>query len=330
MTISTLSISTGPYTGTNSTDTYAYDFKIQLASEIVVVETDLNSVSITLVEGTNFSVTGVGNGSGGNVVRTAGNLPTGFTWLISRTTALTQTADFPGQGAFTPLSHENAFDKATATLQELDSKSIPLTAALRADKMFSFDSLGVAEANIDADAVRASVASALSAGVAMTVDAFTGDGTTTAYVLGVSPASVNGVLATIDGVVQAPTTDFTVSATTLTFTTAPPNNSDIVIRNLGNTVAVVVTGITTLANSATPSVLSGKVFLTGGTITITDFLNGSIGQEILILSEHNITITDGTNIFLSSSADFDMQNTDSLGLVQKADGNWYQTSESMN
>lgn len=330
MTINTLSISTGPYTGTGSVDTYDYDFKVQLASEIVVVETDLNGAETTLVEGTDFSVTGVGDSGGGTVVRTAGDLPTGYLWLISRTTALTQQADFPGQGGFTPVSHENAFDKVVASLQEIDAKTIQIAASSRADKLFSFDSAGVAETNIDADAVRASIAAALAAGVAMTVDTFTGDGATTAYVLGVSPASVNGVLATIDGVVQTPTADFTVSGSTLTFVTAPPDNSDIVIRNLGNSISVVPTGISTLADSATPSVLGGGIFLTGGTTPITDFLNGAAGDEITILSEHSIKITEGANIVLAGSTDFDMVDTDSLTLIQKADGNWYEKSRSVN
>ena len=86
----------------------------------------------------------------------------------------------------------------------------------------------------------------------------------------------------------------------------------------------------TLANTATPSVAGSKVWLTGGIITITDFTLGFVGQEIIILSEHAITITDGTNMFLSGSANFVMADTDSLHLVQKADGNWYEVSRSVN
>jgi hypothetical protein len=92
----------------------------------------------------------------------------------------------------------------------------------------------------------------------------------------------------------------------------------------------VVSTIAALANSATPSVADGKVWLTGGTTTITDFTDGVTGQEIIIMSEHAITITDGTNMFLSGSANFVMASTDSLYLIQKADGNWYEISRSVN
>lgn len=88
--------------------------------------------------------------------------------------------------------------------------------------------------------------------------------------------------------------------------------------------------ISTLADDATPSVLNGYVFLTGGTTTITDFDDGVTGQIITIVSEHAITITDGTNIYLSGSANFVMAATDTLTLICKADNKWYEISRSDN
>ena len=96
------------------------------------------------------------------------------------------------------------------------------------------------------------------------------------------------------------------------------------------TVTTLVSTPVTLANDATPPVNLGRVFLTGGTTTITDFDSGVTGQEIIIMSEHAITITDGTNIFLNGSADFVMAATDSLHLIQKADGFWYEIARSVN
>ena len=88
--------------------------------------------------------------------------------------------------------------------------------------------------------------------------------------------------------------------------------------------------IKTLSNSATPSVSGEHVFLTGGTITITNFTEGLVGQIITILSEHAITITDGTNIFLQGSVDFVMASSGSLTLIKKANGFWYEISRSVN
>lgn len=86
----------------------------------------------------------------------------------------------------------------------------------------------------------------------------------------------------------------------------------------------------TLSNDATPSVQGGHIFLTGGTTAITDLDEGVEGQIVTIVSEHAITITDGTNIFLSGSANFVMAATDTLTLVCKADNKWYEIGRSDN
>ena len=59
----------------------------------------------------------------------------------------------------------------------------------------------------------------------------TGDGTTTDYTV-TSGVTVDDVLVTENGVLQQPTTDYTVSGTTLTFGTAPASGVKIVIREL--------------------------------------------------------------------------------------------------
>jgi hypothetical protein len=88
--------------------------------------------------------------------------------------------------------------------------------------------------------------------------------------------------------------------------------------------------IGTLEDSATPSVLAYSIFHTGGTTTITNFTNGAQGKIIRILSDHTITITDGTNIFLNGSANFTMSATDTLTLILNDDGKWYELSRSDN
>ena len=60
---------------------------------------------------------------------------------------------------------------------------------------------------------------------------YTGDGSTTAFTV-TSGTAVANVLAAIEGVTMLPTTDYTISGTTLTFTTAPSANDKIDIREL--------------------------------------------------------------------------------------------------
>ena len=59
----------------------------------------------------------------------------------------------------------------------------------------------------------------------------TGDGSTVAFTV-TSGVTVDDVLVTENGVLQAPTTDYTISGTTLTFGTAPASGVAIVIREL--------------------------------------------------------------------------------------------------
>ena len=59
----------------------------------------------------------------------------------------------------------------------------------------------------------------------------TGDGSTAAFTV-TSGVTVDSVLVTENGVVQAPTSDYTISSTTLTFGTAPASGVAIIIREL--------------------------------------------------------------------------------------------------
>ena len=59
----------------------------------------------------------------------------------------------------------------------------------------------------------------------------TGDGSTVAFTV-TNGVTVDDVLVTENGVLQAPTTDYTISGTTLTFGTAPASGVAIVIREL--------------------------------------------------------------------------------------------------
>ena len=59
----------------------------------------------------------------------------------------------------------------------------------------------------------------------------TGDGSTTTFTV-TNGTTVDNVLVMENGVVQAPTSDYTISGTTLTFGTAPSSGVNIVVREL--------------------------------------------------------------------------------------------------
>ena len=75
-------------------------------------------------------------------------------------------------------------------------------------------------------------------------------------------------------------------------------------------------GVVTMENASSPSVRYGKVFRTAGTTTITQFDNGTEGQEFTVVSAHAITINDNANIQLSGSANFTMAVGDVITFVR--------------
>jgi hypothetical protein len=71
-------------------------------------------------------------------------------------------------------------------------------------------------------------------------DYFSGNGATTAFTLSRPVASVNDVEAVIENVVQQPSTAYTISGSTITFTSAPPSGTNnIYVRYMTTTTQVV-------------------------------------------------------------------------------------------
>lgn len=87
--------------------------------------------------------------------------------------------------------------------------------------------------------------------------------------------------------------------------------------------------IATLGNAATPSVLGDQVFKTGNTTTVTDFDDGVVGQEIVILAEHRKTITDNGAIILAGGANYAMNRGDTLTLRMFNDQIWHEVARSV-
>jgi hypothetical protein len=98
----------------------------------------------------------------------------------------------------------------------------------------------------------------------ITADEFNGDGSTVAFTLS-SDSTTAGTVVAINGVVQIPTTAYSVSGTTLTFTEAPETNDVIDARIFTTT-----TTVTSLSNSGSTAVVetlsTADVEITGNLI----------------------------------------------------------------
>lgn len=148
------------YSGNGSTDVFAYGFKIFDDDDItVIIRTDSTGAETTKTKTTHYTVSGVGNSSGGNVTFTSGNIPaSGETVVLLRTTARTQLTDYVPNDPFPAATHEDALDKLTFIAQELEEeigRSLKVSqanviatseftadATARANKILGFDSSG--------------------------------------------------------------------------------------------------------------------------------------------------------------------------------------------
>lgn len=117
MTIASSTSTAGPYNGNGSTTVFAYGFLVLDATHIVVT-TVTNGVSTTVTPD-QYSVTGVGNSSGGSVIMNFAPT-TGTQLFISRNVPFTQQLDLQNQGAFFSQDIENALDLAVMRDQQIN------------------------------------------------------------------------------------------------------------------------------------------------------------------------------------------------------------------
>ena len=111
-------------------------------------------------------------------------------------------------------------------------------------------------------------------------DSNTGDGTTTAFTLTSTYAGTNDILVFVDGVIQYPGTHFSLSGTTLTFTTAPVSGARIETYGTSPLTSVNVPGDGTVtAAKLAPSAYTRDIF-TGNGSTAAYNLTGDAGSPL--------------------------------------------------
>lgn len=146
------------YTGNGSTTAFTVPFYFLDNSHVQVIRTIIaTGVATTLVEGTDYTLTGAGVSSGGTVTATVA--PTSAQKLsVLRNAPLTQLIHYVPNDPFPAASHEQALDQLTMEVQQVNetlARSIKLsstntmssteftvTAANRANKVLGFDSTG--------------------------------------------------------------------------------------------------------------------------------------------------------------------------------------------
>ncbi len=145
------------YSGTGSQTVFAYTFKIFADGDLDVYIRDTNGTETLQTITTNYTVSGAGSDSGGNVtfVTAPGSTDT---VVIQRKLGLTQGTDYVANDPFPAESHEDALDRLTFITQQIQEEvdrsikasvtntisttEFAVSAADRANKFFAFDSAG--------------------------------------------------------------------------------------------------------------------------------------------------------------------------------------------
>ncbi len=137
-----------------------------------------------------------------------------------------------------------------------------------------------------------------------TTDSFTGDGSATTFTLSKAPFSENGLIVVINNVIQKPTTNFTVSGTTLTIVGTAVADGDVIY-------ATHISGVipSTLASKVDVNGVSDAVILDADADTTIsadtddqiDFKAG--GTDIMSLTATTATFNDGVSINVTDNSD---------------------------
>jgi hypothetical protein len=145
------------YSGNGTLTTFAYTFKVFDQSDLTVILRASNGAETIQTITTDYTVTGVGDVGGGNVVFTTAPTAT-ETVVILREQGLTQGLDLVPNDPFPAQSLEESLDKLTFMVQQhneelgraikasrtntITGSEFTISAADRANKVFSFDASG--------------------------------------------------------------------------------------------------------------------------------------------------------------------------------------------
>ena len=169
------------YTGDDATSVFAYTFKIFADTDLVVTEKLIADpfTETVLTITTDYTVSGVGVSTGGNVTLVAGALAATKKLIIQRVLPLTQGFDLAENDNAPSSGYEDAYDKLTMMIQTLDET---LQRAIRidptqtgidvqlpppeADKGIAWNSDADGLVNIDAPGASADAAAASAAAAA--------------------------------------------------------------------------------------------------------------------------------------------------------------------
>lgn len=240
MTINSTTRKAGPFIGNGTTTAFPFAYKVFQASDLLVVRLDTTlNIEQELTLNTDYTVTlNLDQDSNpGGTVNLLAALATGYTLTLTSDLANLQPTDLTNQGGFYPDVINDALDRATIQIQQLQEqtdRSLKVAVSSTADAtlpppsandLIGWNSEGDGLVNVDPESIGTVVAYATAY-----CDVFVGNGITTSWTLSRNPAVLYNLDVSINGSTQEPTRDYTLSGTTFTMTTPPPIGSRVVVK----------------------------------------------------------------------------------------------------
>ena len=219
------------YVATSGQTVFPYTFTALVDSDVEVLK---NGIALTLGAGNDYTISGIGTGSG-NVTLNVG-AATGDKIAIYLDMPIARTTNYQNSGAFLALDVNGDMNKAYLAMQQITTdmqaairrpEADPATigmelpvAADRAQKLLAFDINGAVKVEPYLN----------NETVILNVQDEVGDGVTTTYSLATSVNSPNLLQIAIDGLLQE-VSSYSVSGGNVIFSVAPPFQSVIEIRS---------------------------------------------------------------------------------------------------
>lgn len=240
MTISSTTRKAGPFIGNGTTTAFPFAYKVFQASDLLVVRLDTTlNIEHELTLNTDYTVTlNLDQDSNpGGTVNLLAALATGYTLTLTSDLPNLQPTDLTNQGGFYPDVINDALDRATIQIQQLQEqtdRSLKVAVSSTADStlpppapndLIGWDATGENLINVDPGSIATVVAYATAY-----ADVFIGNGITTSWTLTRDPAVLYNLDVSINGSTQEPTRDYTLSGTTFTMTTPPPIGARVVVK----------------------------------------------------------------------------------------------------
>jgi len=201
----------------------------------VTYDKTTNTLSVTgnlAVSGGNVSLGDISNihitgGANGQVITTDGSGNLSFVSAGSTTYSTVFVDAFTGNGVQTSFTLSTSPTSINTTQVNYNGVIV-----LRSDYSITGNTLSFTNAPANNSSIEVTTTNLVSGGAgSFVVRTYTGNGSTVNYSV-TNGATVSSVLVTLDGVLQTPTADYTITGTTLTFTTAPGDSVAIQIREL--------------------------------------------------------------------------------------------------